>query len=63
MSVEELLKIGWLNNPIVDKLYKLGSSGLWIPAEQNAGGFYKTEDRSPMVSTRTHRRSQAAPLP
>jgi len=36
-SREELLRVGWLNNPIVDILYSLTSAGVWIPNTDSSG--------------------------
>lgn len=42
-SVEELKRIGWLDNSIIDLLYKLGSTGVWTAREQSADGTGPTE--------------------
>lgn len=38
LGAEELQRIGWLNNPIVDLLYILNSSGVWV-TKVNAAGY------------------------
>lgn len=51
LSAEELLRIGWLGNPIIDKLYKIGSTGLWVAREQNAAGTSPLEAFLPILNT------------
>jgi len=36
-TTRELIRIGWYNNPVVDKLYKLGSAGTWVVGVSTTG--------------------------
>ena len=38
MNVDALEYTGWLNNPIVDILYELGSTGIWTPRKYATDG-------------------------
>ena len=42
LGAPELERIGWLNNPIVDKLYSLTSAGQWV-VRVDASGYPKIE--------------------
>lgn len=46
----ELEEIGWYSNPTVDRLYKLGSTGIWVPKETLATGAIPTENTMPLLS-------------
>jgi len=50
-STEELIRIGWIGNPIVDILYSMTSAGVWI-ARTNASG-QETEANSSSINTQT----------
>jgi hypothetical protein len=42
-SIDELKRVGWLNNPIVDILYSMTSAGVWI-ARTDASGYQQVAD-------------------
>jgi len=37
LGTEELLRIGWLNNPVIDILYSMTSAGVWVAKTDSSG--------------------------
>jgi hypothetical protein len=35
MAVTELKRIGWLDNPVINRLYDLGNTGVWIARQDS----------------------------
>lgn len=49
LGSDELRRIGWLDNPVIDILYSLTSAGVWV-AQTNASGLL-TEANSSSISS------------
>lgn len=52
-SEQELKRVGWTNNPIIDILYSLTSAGVWIAKTDTSGQDKVVEANSADIRTRT----------
>lgn len=64
LSVDEQIRIGWLGNPAVERLYELTSAGVWTPRTDTSGrvGVSDTSVQAySLVSAYQSQRTIAAP--
>ena len=52
LGPDELIRIGWLNNPIIDILYSMTSAGVWIARTDSSGQPKVVEANGAAISSR-----------
>jgi hypothetical protein len=61
LGTDELIRIGWLNNPVIDILYSMTSAGVWV-AKTDSSGQQKVVEASSSANKYNNQYTQSRPL-